>query len=431
MLRLCLVLVLVTATSSFAGPEALSDQPGDAVDAGVLADADAGASSSDFSREAERLGAATASALVGGATAAPSAFVLGGYAEAFYQWNFNAPSNQLTALRGFDNRHNTFTLANVALDAQWDFEDVVGRVTLQIGHTADSYYSAEPSRAGGGGVNATSASLWKFVQQGFVGYRFKPLGRTLLVQGGLFLSPIGPEGMAVRDNWTWSRSNLFFGLPYYHTGLRATLAVTPRWAVTLAGYNGWNSVTDNNVGKSVSVQLTYAKPDVVAVSLLYFGGPERPTGALEGQPWRHLLDAHVTWTATPRLSLMAHANGGLEPNRFGLSGWVAGAVYGRYEVLKTLFLVGRLDAFFEQAAANAEGAAARLFWPVPAVGSGTLTVDFRPHPRVSARLELRHDRAAGDAFFAGAVEGDGSVTTPWLANRATQTTLTLGLTSWF
>jgi hypothetical protein len=380
----------------------------------------------DATRENERLGAANASALLGGPTAAPASFTLGGYAEAFYQWNLNAPGNGLTALRGFDNRHNTFTIANVALDAQWDFEDVVGRVTLQAGHTADTYYAAEPALAGGAGVNATSASVWKYVQQGFVGYRFKVLQRSLLVQGGLFLSPIGPEGMAVRDNWTWSRSNLFFGLPFYHAGLRATYALSDAWAVTVAGYNGWNSVTDNNAAKSISLQATWSKPDLLALSLLYFGGVERPTGAPEGQTWRHLFDAHLTWLATPRLSFLAHANAGFEPNRFGVSSWAAGALYGRFQVLPVLFLVARGDAFFEQVPQGASS----IFWPVPWVASGTLTADFRPHPRVSARFAVRHDRAGGDAFFGGTVEGDG-LAEPFRANRPAQTTLTAGLTTWF
>jgi hypothetical protein len=416
---------LALAPLAFA-EEAEPDGGSPTVPMAVVPDAGAG----DFSRENERLGAANASALLGGPTAAPASFTLGGYAEAFYQWNINAPSNGLTALRGFDNRHNTFTIANVAFDAQWDFEDVVGRVTLQVGHTADTYYAAEPGLAGGGGVNATSAALWKYVQQGFVGYRFKVLQRSLLVQGGIFLSPIGPEGMAVRDNWTWSRSNLFFGLPFYHTGLRATYAVSDAWAVTIAGYNGWNSVTDNNAGKSVSVQATWTKPDQLALSLLYFGGVERPTGAPEGQAWRHLFDAHLTWLATPRLSFLAHANAGFEPNRFGVSSWAAGALYARFQVLPVLFLVARGDAFFEQVPTNGDGTASSIFWPVPWMASGTLTADFRPHPRVSARFEVRHDRAGGDAFFGGAVDGDG-VMQPFRANRPTQTTFTAGLTTWF
>jgi hypothetical protein len=46
-------------------------------------------------------------------------FQLGGYVEALYQWNFNSPSNGITNYRGFDNRHNTFTVSNIALDVQW------------------------------------------------------------------------------------------------------------------------------------------------------------------------------------------------------------------------------------------------------------------------------------------------------------------------
>ena len=51
---------------------------------------------------------------------------LGAYVETLYQWNFNRPSNRITNYRGFDNRHDTFTLANVALDAQWDVHDIFG-----------------------------------------------------------------------------------------------------------------------------------------------------------------------------------------------------------------------------------------------------------------------------------------------------------------
>ncbi len=262
--------------------------------------------------EDSRLQASNASDLVGGVTTNENAFTLSGAAEAHYQWNFNEPSNGITAWRGFDNRHNTFTISNVMLDVQWDYEGVVGRVALQIGSTPSSYYLAEPGRSGAAGVNGTGSELWKYVQQGFVGYRF-PVKRGLVVQAGVFLSPIGPEGIAVRDNWHWSRSTLFFALPYYHTGARASLQLTERWAFTLAGYNGWNSVVDNNPEKSVSLQATYAVPNELAVSLLYFGGVEREEGALEGRAWRHLLDAHAIRLAVGARERRARAerSGGL------------------------------------------------------------------------------------------------------------------------
>lgn len=358
----------------------------------------------------------------------PSPVTFGAYAEALYQWNFNAPDNGITNFRGFDNRHNTFTLSNVALDALWDRDNIVGRITLQVGHTPSTYFLGEPTLAGASGANRSDADLWKYVQQAYAGYRFD-VGGGLTVSAGLYLSPIGPESIAIRDNWNWSRSNLFFGLPFYHTGLRATYALSPEWAVTLAGYNGWNSVVDSNDEKSVSTQLTYTTPEVV-VSALYFGGVERPEGAPEGRAWRHLFDAHVTWNATSWLSLLAHADAGFEPNEFGVSHWTAGALYARVQVAQPVYLAVRGDAFREDAASDASGSASPLFWPAEWVSSGTATVDYRPHEHVSIRLEYRHDEAAGDMFFGGAVAGDGDAA-PYVANRRSQDTLTLGATTWF
>src|SRR5687768_15261461 len=42
-------------------------------------------------------------------------FTASGYIEAFYQYNFNNPSNRLTNYRGFDNLHNTVSLSNAVL----------------------------------------------------------------------------------------------------------------------------------------------------------------------------------------------------------------------------------------------------------------------------------------------------------------------------
>lgn len=353
----------------------------------------------------------------------------GGYAEAFYQWNFNQPANGITNFRGFDNRHNSFTISNAALDVSWDVRDIVGKITIQIGHTPSTYYLAEPALAGAGGANGSSAELWKYLQQAYVGYRFG-IGRGLLLQAGLFLSPIGPEGMAVRDDWNWSRSNLFFGLPFYHTGARLTYPITPQWSVTLAGYNGWNSIVDNNDEKSISAQITYTRPDKLALSILYFGGVERARGAPEGRPWRHLFDLHATWQPHERLALIGHVNAGTEKTNFGTAAWVASALYARFRIFSKMYVALRGDAFRENAPQSASGMAAPIFWPVSWVASGTATLDVRPHERTSFRLEYRHDQAAGDMFFGANVEGDGLVR-PFVPNRRSQDTVTLGATTWF
>ncbi len=367
---------------------------------------------------------ALASAQTGSSTTSAPPFVVSGYVEAMGTVSFQAPSNGVIHLRGFDNRHATFTLANVALDLSWDAHHVIGKLALQVGPTPSTYYLAEPAAPGASGTSASGPDLWKYVQQAYAGYRF-PVLDGLSVTLGVFLSPIGPESVAIKDDWHWSRSNLFFGLPFYHTGLRAALALDGRWTATLALVNGWNSVVDGNDEKSGYAQLGYATPDL-AVSVLYFAGAERAPGAAEGRGWRHLLDAHATWTVSERLALQLHVDGGFEPTTLGTSAWAAGAVAARLRVVDGVWLAARGDLFGEHVA---DGAAA-IFWPAAWVASGTATIEYRPADTVSLRLEYRHDHAAGDAYFGGDVAGDG-LTAPYVPNRRSQDTLTAGVVAWF
>ncbi|HSO39611.1 MAG TPA: outer membrane beta-barrel protein, partial [Labilithrix sp.] len=247
----------------------------------------------------------------------PLKLTFSGYVEGYYAFNLNRPSNNLTNYRWIDDRHNTFQLSTVVLDTLAEVSAFSAHVALQLGPTADGWYgeSAE-ARRGAAGAAANGAGTWKYLQQANVGWK-APLGRGLLLQAGLFLTPIGFEGPAVKDNFNWSRSNLFFALPFYHVGIRATYELSDRFTAMLMVVNGWNAATDANGGKSVIAQLTYKVADAVTASALYMGGPERPAGSPEGEPWRHLLDGWVQLDLDPRLSVAVHADAGLEQGRFG------------------------------------------------------------------------------------------------------------------
>lgn len=375
-------------------------------------------------------GSDSAADLTGEVETAPSSFVLGGWATAYGQWNFNRPSNGITHARGFDNRHANLTLSEVAFDAQWLDQGLSGRITLQAGATSATYYLAEPAASGAAYTNASDTNLWRWVQQAHLGYRAASVG-DVQVQAGLFLSPIGPEGIAVRDNWNLSRSNAFFGLPFYHTGVRAVVPLGSAWSVTTAAYNGWNSVVDRDEGKALSAQLTWTQEGKAALSLVYFGSNERAATSVEGSAWRHVLDGHLTWLVTPRLTVLTHLDAGWEQHRLGHHSWQAAAVYARYKIGDTVTAAVRVDGLRESAPA---GAAAIFFandqGPVPWVGSATATLDFRPHHRLSIKLEWRHDEAGAALFFGRTVAGDGAGK-PWLPDRRGQTTATVAMTSWF
>lgn len=345
-------------------------------------------------------------------------FTFWGSVELFYQWNFNDPSNGLTQFRAFDTRHNAITLQNVVLGTAWESRRAFARVTLQAGHTPFTYYLGEPALAGSAGASATGPQFWQFLQEVVAGYVFDEAGR-FRVYGGLFLSPIGPESMNLKDDWFWSRSNLFYGLPFYHFGAVASLALTERWTVDAGVVNGWLNIVDNNPEKSVFAQAAWTSPrEDFYFHVLYFGGVERPTGAPEGRAWRHLVDFVATWQANERLGLRFELNGGLEPNAFGLQSWVAGQLAARVQVTPWLFLAARGDVFVE----SVPSGASPIFFPAPWVTSGTATVEVRPVDPIALRLEYRHDHAGGRMYFGGRAS---------TATFSLQDTLTLGVVAWF
>ena len=351
--------------------------------------------------------------------------VLSGYVETFYQWNFNQPSNFITNYRGFDNRHNLFTIDNIVLDALGKFDRVQAHLALQVGNTPETYYSQEPVWRATAGAGASGPSVWKLVQQANVGYK-APIGEGLLLEAGIFVSPIGPETLPIKDNFNWSRSNLFFALPYYHTGVRATYPLTDRWSATAMLCNGWNSVVDDNIELSFSGMATYTVPDKLSFTMLYFGGVERPQNAPEGRAWRNLFDAYLTWSPVKSIATIFHADAGFEPNTFGTSAWGAGAVSFRVQPLSWMYLSARADAFYE----NVPQGATPIFWGGSRwVASQTATVDVRPNANMSVRLEARHDQSEAPIYFAGTVPTDASGN--YVPNAREQTTITLGAVAWF
>ena len=355
-------------------------------------------------------------------------FTLSGYVETFYQWNFNEPGNGISNYRGFDTRHNSLTLSNAVLDAGFRAKNLLGRLALQFGHTPATYYQQETRLPGGDGAGETNEQLWRHLQRASVGWQ---AAKTLLFEAGLFLTNIGVESLAVKDNWNWSRTNAFVRLPNYHTGVKTTFHASSRLDVIGGIFNGWNTVVDNNDEKSFLIQGQYKIDDKVSTSLAYFGGVEREGGAEEGRAWRHAVDGYAQADVATWLQLAAEGSGGLERTRFG-SHWFAGtAAYVRAKTTDWLYVALRGDRLWEEPAAGLGGVSRPFLIPVKHVTSATATLDARPTKGLSLRLEYRHDRAEEDLFFKGPVTGDGSDARPYVPNARYQNSLLAGAVAWF
>ncbi len=353
---------------------------------------------------------------------------LSGYGEAHYGFDFNRPKGGLSLLRAFDQRSNTFTVDNAVLDVAWQKGPVQGRVGLQAGSTPSSYYRAEAGLPGTGVNAASNGSLWQNIQQAWLGYKVNESG-SVFVQAGIFLSPIGTEVVPVKDNWNWSRSNLFAFLPAYHSGAKVTWTATPVFSLVGMVCNGWNSAVDTNEAKSVILQGLWTTEKVQA-AVLYMGGNERATDAKEGTPWRNLGDAWVSAQLGERFWLMAHVDGGAESTKQGTASWFGAALYAKTQLAERWFLALRGETLGEQLATDAAGVTSDpILMPVKRISSATLTLDWRPTSFLLVRAEGRGDMTDGNGF----IEGTPTFTAVGdpIANASKRITATLGVTAWF
>jgi hypothetical protein len=336
-----------------------------------------------------------------------------GMVEAFFLWSFRDPDNGIVAFRGFDNRHASFTLSNLVFGADFAYRDAYARIALQWGHTPASYYGAEPADLGGLGVGSTGPQLWQVIQEAYVGYRARLGSYEIPVEAGVFLSPVGNESLNIAGQWHFSRSNLFYGLPFYHSGARSRVEVGA-FTLGVGVFNGINKIVDNNRNKSVIAHVGWGSERAHA-TLLYLGGHEQPHGT-PGRAWRHLLDFAFDWTPTEVVSFRGQVDGGTEATvgdeRYW---WLAAALDVEARPASWLGLAARGDFFRD---ASPDGASP-LYWAgAEWVSSVTTTARFTPTQGLDLYLEYRHDHAEADVFY------EGDVTDPSVRS---QDTLSVGV----
>lgn len=299
-----------------------------------------------------------------------------GYIDSFYNLNFNHPPGSVSQLQALNLTANKWSLSSATATIQSAPAPLGFRVDVGMGRTYDSFWLSEPSHDGwsrhllNAYVSLKPAS-WKGVQLDF----------------GKFVTSAGAEVTESHLNWNYSRSLLFALGPYYHTGLRASVPVGERWTVGGALVTGWNTVRDNNTGKTVGITSTgnFGK---VTIANTYYTGPEN-TGTNRG--WRNFYDSVVMVNPSSRVSMYVNLDVGNNrmPAASSATFWgVAGA--GRIALTRNLALSPRLEYYSDR-----DG-----FWTgAPnSFREFTLTAESKLNNNLISRLEFRKDWSS-EPFF--------------------------------
>jgi len=299
-----------------------------------------------------------------------------GYIDSFYDLNYNHPPSRTSQLQAFNFTADKWSLASATASIQSAPAPVGFRVDVGMGRVYDAFWLSETSHDGwsrhllNAYVSLKPAS-WKGVQFDF----------------GKFVTSAGAEVTESHMNWNYSRSLLFAFGPYYHTGLRASVPVGERWTAGAALVTGWNTVRDNNTGKTMGFTSTgnFGK---VSIANTYYTGPEN-TGDNRG--WRNFYDSVVTVNPSSRVSMYFNLDAGnnRSPAAPSATFWgVAGA--GRIALSRNFALTPRLEYYSDR-----DG-----FWTgAPnTFREFTLTAESKLNDNLISRLEFRKDWSSQPFF---------------------------------
>ena len=156
------------------------------------------------------------------------------------------------------------------------------------------------------------------LQQGYVSWK-APIGNGLQLDFGKFITHVGAEVFEGYDGWNMNFSRTFvfgWGIPFNHTGLRATYAFTDQLSLMGMIANNWEEagVSDNNSEKTYGAQVAYSPTEKIGVLLNWVGGNQGTTTVGSGNDdWRDIFDIVVDIAITSQLSLQLMAFGDAVP----------------------------------------------------------------------------------------------------------------------
>src|SRR6266853_4432238 len=313
-----------------------------------------------------------------------SGISVNGYIDAGYTYAKNGAG---FSDRVFDGQQNSFALNQFGLTvAKQPKEGFGGLVNLTVGRDAQVIHSFPETNTAVPPANSTSMFD---VTQGFLQYA----GGPLTVIAGKFVTLSGTEVIASPGNNNVSRSILFGAIPFTHTGVRATWALSDTVSLIAGVNNGWDQLTDSNRDKTLELGATLNPIKPLNISVSGYSGKElTPTG----NGTRTSINAVGSYSITDALNVGAEllnvsqavpVGGGATTSRK----YTGAAAYGSYMFTRRIRGAVRVENFDDKDGFHF-GVAGTKYRELTVTGAYLAADNFE------ARAELRRDTATNAVF---------------------------------
>ena len=345
---------------------------------------------------------------------ADSNIKVGGYVEGSYTYNFRAPRNEINEGRVFDFEHNAARLNQIALQVARtvDVPADAKAGKFDIGFGIDMQYGSDARLIHANGLNGYNSATHPINQydltQAYLDFVI-PVGNGLNIRVGKFVTPFGNETIAPIATVTGSSGNALyshsynfgFGIPFTHTGVLASYALSDKLSITAGITRGWEQATkDNNGSIDGLASVAYTVNDDLKVTGNISVGPQK---AHDSKDYRYVFEALVAYA--PKKSPIAIAVDGLfgSEQHSSLTGktayWYGVTGYVGYTLSDMLTLNGRAEWFRDDGGSRL-GLSANFYEVTAGVSIKPFYKD-KIGQNFQIRPEVRFDYADKDAFGGG------------------------------
>lgn len=324
-----------------------------------------------------------------------------GMVDSYYSLNFNHPSTGLNDVRTFDVYANRYDLNMAKIGLEYAPAPIGFRLDVGGGKGFQAFHVFDPNR---------DPEFMHQMLQAYISVKPKSW-KGIELDFGKFYTSAGAEVTEPQLNWNYSRSLLFALGPFYHFGVRGSAPVNKHLSVGAQFVDGWNTVVDNNSGKTMGFNATVAAGKVTWANS-YYGGPEH-TDTNAG--WRHFYDTALTVTPNLKTAFYFNFDWGIDRSAFtGKTGQMFYGVAGAFRWAPTsrLAFSPRFE-WYNDRDGWATGTPQKL-------KECTLTAEYKIFDGILTRLEYRRDMSDQPFFHRGV---DDLV--------KSQPTLTIGLIAFF
>jgi len=214
-------------------------------------------------------------------------WTFGGFADLGYLFDPNHPPERRTRSRGTTFHVNELSLNMAGISAAKTATDSSRWGSELVIHAGkdDEVFALSPT------APALGAANWlRHLGRANVSY-LTPFGNGLLLQGGIFASPIGYDSLYAKDNLSYTRPWTADFTPYLMMGVNATYPINARLTLTGFVVNGYWHLANANRAPNAGMQVSYSWTPTLTVKQTVLVGSHQEQTALAY--WRFLSDTIV------------------------------------------------------------------------------------------------------------------------------------------